>query len=41
MKNTETEAENVIRVAKKVVGEENVDGKNVPVRASEDFAFFT
>lgn len=38
--NTKDEAENVLRVAKKVFGEENIDNSILPLRASEDFSYF-
>lgn len=42
LKNTEKEAEHVIRIGKKVLGENNVITEGlIPVKASEDFAFFT
>jgi len=41
-KNTEKEAENVIRVGKKVLGESNVlTDESIIVKASEDFSFYT
>lgn len=39
--NTKLEAEHVLRVGKKVFGEENSNEGKLPFRASEDFAFFT
>lgn len=38
--NREKEAENVARVGKKVLGENNVRSDKLPVYASEDFAYF-
>jgi len=40
--NTDKETEHVIRVGKKVLGEENVgEGPGLPVYATEDFSYFT
>ena len=39
--NTKDEAENVLRVGRKVFGEDKVGAGKLPFRASEDFAFFT
>lgn len=39
--NTKLEAEHVLRVGRKVFGEDKVGHGNLPFRASEDFAFFT
>ncbi len=41
LKNTKEEAEHVIRIGKQVLGEKNVSDVEVPVKASEDFAFYT
>ena len=38
--NTEKEADHVLRIGKKVFGEENAHSKGLPVRASEDFCYF-
>jgi len=38
--NTEKETENFIKIAKKVVGEENVVDTHLPVLGAEDFSFF-
>lgn len=41
LRNTDKEAEHVERVAKKLLGEEFVGVGCMPVKASEDFAFYT
>ncbi|KAL6045531.1 Hippurate hydrolase [Balamuthia mandrillaris] len=38
--NTPNESEHVIRVGKKLLGEENVSSKELPMLGAEDFAFF-
>eukprot|EP01017_Pseudomicrothorax_dubius_P032138 TRINITY_DN4173_c0_g1_i2.p1 TRINITY_DN4173_c0_g1~~TRINITY_DN4173_c0_g1_i2.p1 ORF type:complete len:112 (-),score=35.24 TRINITY_DN4173_c0_g1_i2:50-385(-) len=39
--NTPTEADHLRRIAKRLLGDENVSSEGVPVYASEDFAYFT
>ena len=39
--NSKKEADNVIRVAKAFIGEENVGSGTLPFRASEDFGVYT
>ena len=39
--NSKKEADNVIRVAKAFIGEENVGSGSLPFRASEDFGVYT
>jgi len=39
--NTEKETENVIRVGRKVFGEENVSEKELPLYGGEDFSYFS
>ena len=39
--NTDKETENIIRVGKKVLGEDKIRSDKLPVYASEDFAYFS
>lgn len=39
--NTEKETENIIRVGKKVLGEDKIRSDKLPVYASEDFSYFS
>lgn len=39
--NSKAESDNVIHVAKQVLGEDKVSSKHLPFRASEDFGYYT
>ena len=41
LNNTEKETEHIVRIGKKVLGEDKVRSDKLPVYASEDFAYFT